>query len=263
LRVAMLGDIIGRPGRRHTLRWIADLRSREELDFVVVNGENAAGGIGLTPDVSLEIFDAGVDVITTGNHVWRNREMAGFLQTEKRVLRPANYPQGVPGNGWTIVTKGALRLAVLNLQGRVFMQPIDCPFICADRAIEQIGSNADAIVVDFHAEATSEKQALGLYLDGRVSAVVGTHTHVQTSDERVLANGTGFITDLGMCGPVNSVIGMDPDTVIPKFITAMPSKFEVGKGPVIVCGVIVEIDTSTGKTKYVQRFLEELDDTIR
>jgi len=143
------------------------------------------------------------------------------------------------------------------------MQPIDCPFICADRAIEQIGSNADAIVVDFHAEATSEKQALGLYLDGRVSAVVGTHTHVQTSDERVLANGTGFITDLGMCGPVNSVIGMDPDTVIPKFITAMPSKFEVGKGPVIVCGVIVEIDTSTGKTKYVQRFLEELDDTIR
>jgi metallophosphoesterase (TIGR00282 family) len=222
LRVVMLGDIIGRPGRRHTLRWIEELRSREEVDFVVVNGENAAGGIGLTPNVAREILDAGVDVITTGNHVWRDREMAGFLPSEKRIVRPANYPQGVPGYGWTIVTRDALRLAIVNLQGRVFMQPIDCPFIVADAVIDRIGSDADAIVVDFHAEATSEKQALGLYLDGKVSAVVGTHTHVQTSDARILPNGTGFITDLGMCGPINSVIGMDPDTVLPKFITAMP-----------------------------------------
>mgnify|MGYP000960430490 CR=1 FL=1 len=237
--------------------------SRDKVDFVVVNGENAAGGIGLTPNVAKEILGAGVDVITTGNHVWRDREMAGFLPSERRIVRPANYPQGVPGHGWTIVNRDALRLAILNLQGRVFMQPIDCPFMVADAAVDRIGSDADAIVVDFHAEATSEKQALGLYLDGRVSAVVGTHTHVQTSDARILPNGTGFITDLGMCGPINSVIGMDPETVIPKFITAMPSRFEVGKGPVVISGVMIEVDTSTGKTKDIQRFSEETDDTIR
>ncbi|HAN86338.1 MAG: TIGR00282 family metallophosphoesterase [Bacillota bacterium] len=263
MRVVILGDIIGRPGRRHALRWIEELRSRDKVDFVVVNGENAAGGIGLTPNVAKEILGAGVDVITTGNHVWRDREMAGFLPSERRIVRPANYPQGVPGHGWTIVNRDALRLAILNLQGRVFMQPIDCPFMVADAAVDRIGSDADAIVVDFHAEATSEKQALGLYLDGRVSAVVGTHTHVQTSDARILPNGTGFITDLGMCGPINSVIGMDPETVIPKFITAMPSRFEVGKGPVVISGVMIEVDTSTGKTKDIQRFSEETDDTIR
>lgn len=263
MKVAMFGDVIGRPGRTRVLAAVAALRARREVDFVVVNGENAAGGMGLTPEVAREMLDGGVDVITTGNHVWSKREMADYLSRESRVLRPANYPVGVPGRGWTIVSGSSLRLAVLNLQGRVFMQPIDCPFVRGRQAVEEIGSSADIIVVDFHAEATSEKQALGLYLDGSVAAVVGTHTHVQTADERVLAGGTAFITDLGMCGPVNSVIGMDPDTVIPRFLTALPSRFSVARGPVVLSGVIVEVDHSTGRARGVQRFLEEFHDTIR
>ncbi|MEA4884601.1 MAG: TIGR00282 family metallophosphoesterase, partial [Clostridia bacterium] len=195
MKVAMYGDLIGRPGREGAARHIAEMRSRGEADFVIVNGENAAGGIGLTPEIAREILGAGADVITTGNHVWNKREMMAYLPTERRVVRPANYPAGAPGYGWTIVVSNGYRLAVVNLQGRVFMQAIDCPFAVADRVIDTIGSQADAIVLDFHAEATSEKQALGLYLDGRVSAVVGTHTHVQTADARILPCGTGFITD--------------------------------------------------------------------
>ncbi|MBP7784569.1 MAG: TIGR00282 family metallophosphoesterase [Firmicutes bacterium] len=263
MKVAMFGDVIGRPGRVRALSVIARLRAGGAVDFVVVNGENAAGGMGLTPEVAREMLDGGVDVITTGNHVWNKREMTEYLDKEDRVLRPANYPSGVPGRGWTAVSSGSLRLAVLNLQGRVFMQPIDCPFIRGRQAVDEIGSSADIVVVDFHAEATSEKQALGLYLDGDAAAVVGTHTHVQTADERVLPGGTAFITDLGMCGPVDSVIGMDANTVIPRFVTAMPSRFAVAKGPVVVSGVIIEADHSTGRARGIERFIEMFYDYPR
>ncbi len=263
LKVAMFGDVIGRPGRVRALSVIARLRAAGAVDFVVVNGENAAGGMGLTPEVAREMLDGGVDVITTGNHVWNKREMADYLDKEDRVLRPANYPSQVPGRGWTVVSCQSVRIAVLNLQGRVFMQPIDCPFVRGRRAVDEIGSSADIIVADFHAEATSEKQALGIYLDGAVAAVVGTHTHVQTADERVLPGGTAFITDLGMCGPVDSVIGMDADTVIPRFITALPSRFAVAKGPVIVSGVIIEADHSTGRARGIQRLMETFYDYLR
>jgi len=263
LKVAMFGDVIGRPGRVRALSVIARLKATGAVDFVVVNGENAAGGMGLTPEVAREMLDGGVDVITTGNHVWNKREMADYLDKEDRVLRPANYPSQVPGRGWTVVSCQSVRIAVLNLQGRVFMQPIDCPFVRGRQAVDEIGSSADIIVADFHAEATSEKQALGIYLDGAVAAVVGTHTHVQTADERVLPGGTAFITDLGMCGPVDSVIGMDADTVIPRFITALPSRFAVAKGPVIVSGVIIEADHSTGRARGIQRLMETFYDYLR
>ncbi|HPU74867.1 MAG: TIGR00282 family metallophosphoesterase [Firmicutes bacterium] len=263
MKVAMFGDVIGRPGRVRALSVIARLKATGAVDFVVVNGENAAGGMGLTPEVAREMLDGGVDVITTGNHVWNKREMADYLDKEDRVLRPANYPSQVPGRGWTVVSCQSVRIAVLNLQGRVFMQPIDCPFVRGRRAVDEIGSSADIIVADFHAEATSEKQALGIYLDGAVAAVVGTHTHVQTADERVLPGGTAFITDLGMCGPVDSVIGMDADTVIPRFITALPSRFAVAKGPVIVSGVIIEADHSTGRARGIQRLMETFYDYLR
>lgn len=261
MKVAMFGDAIGRPGRKAALQYISQLRADGTVDFVVLNGENSAGGIGITPEVADEILSAGVDVITTGNHVWNKKEMGDYLNRERRVIRPYNYPTGAPGRGWCIVNASGYRLAVANLQGRVFMQAIDCPFSAADRLLSEIGSQADAVVIDFHAEATSEKQALALYLDGKASAVVGTHTHVPTADERVLPQGTARITDLGMCGPIISVIGMDADTVIPKFITALPSRFSVAKGVVAVMGAIVEIDHSTGKSREIYRIYEEFGDT--
>jgi len=259
----MFGDAIGRPGRRAALQHIARLKGERMVDFVVLNGENAAGGIGITPEVAEELLDGGVDVVTTGNHVWNKKEMASYLEREPRVVRPYNYPPDVPGRGWCVVHARGYRLAVLSLQGRVFMQPIDCPFRAADRALAEIADKADAVVIDFHAEATSEKQALAMYLDGRVAAVVGTHTHVPTADERVLPGGTARLTDLGMCGPAISVIGMEADTALPKFITALPTKFEVASGPVTVMGAIVEISHSTGRSRAISRIMEEYDDTTR
>ena len=258
LKVAMFGDVIGRPGRVRALSVIARLKATGAVDFVVVNGENAAGGMGLTPEVAREMLDGGVDVITTGNHVWNKREMADYLDKEDRVLRPANYPSQVPGRGWTVVSCQSVRIAVLNLQGRVFMQPIDCPFVRGRQAVDEIGSSADIIVADFHAEATSEKQALGIYLDGAVAAVVGTHTHVQTADERVLPGGTAFITDLGMCGPVDSVIGMDKEAVLKKFFTLIPQKYEVGRNDVEVQGVFVTIDTDSKRCLNIERIKEKI-----
>lgn len=263
MKVAMFGDAMGRTGRRAALHHISRLRADGSVDFVILNGENSAGGIGITPEVAEELLEGGVDVVTTGNHVWNKKEMASYLEHEQKVLRPYNYPPDVPGRGWCIAQAQGWRLAVLNLQGRVFMQPIDCPFRAADKALADIGDRADAIVVDFHAEATSEKQALAMYLDGRVAAVVGTHTHVPTADERVLPGGTARLTDLGMCGPVVSVIGMNPESALPKFITALPAKFEVATGPVAVMGAIIEISHSTGRSRGISRIMEEYDDTTR
>lgn len=256
MRIAMFGDVIGQPGRTAAMEKVRELKTSGKVDFVVLNGENAAGGIGLTPEIGHDILRSGADVITSGNHIWNKKDMVAVLNEERHILRPYNYPKTTPGRGFTAVNCDGYRLGVLNLQGRTFMQAIDCPFKSADEVIDAYGSEVDAIVVDFHAEATSEKQALGMYLDGRVSAVVGTHTHVQTADERILTNGTAYITDLGMCGPVNSVIGMSYETSIAKFLSGTPTRFEVAKGQVMLCYVVIDIDHSTGKARSIDRIMD-------
>ncbi len=255
-RVLMVGDLIGKPGRIALEQTLAGLREQRGIDFVTANGENLAGGMGLTPSLAESLFAAGVDVITSGNHIWDKREIYPYLETSDRVLRPLNYgTTGVPGRGWTI--HGALDgtdIAVINLQGRTFMQPIENPFTEFDRLLDEA---ADALppvrLVDFHCELTSEKNAFGLYLDGRVSAVVGTHTHIVTADERILPGGTAYQTDLGMTGPIHSVIGFDPKTVLPRFINALPTRFAVGEGPVILNATQIDIDPVTGRALAIER----------
>jgi len=252
-RILVIGDVIGRAGREALRRHLPDLRARHRPAFVVANGENAAGGVGLTEDVGREMFSM-VDVLTSGNHIWDKKEGIAYMEKEPRVIRPANYPAPAPGKG-SIVVSGpdGLKLGVLNLQGRVFMEPIEDPFRTADAAIEEIRKETSCILVDFHAEATSEKVALGFYLDGRVSAVVGTHTHVATADERVLPGGTAYITDLGMAASRNSVIGIRREQAIQKFLTSRPVRFEPDKGGSYLSGVAVEIETATGKALSITR----------
>ncbi len=259
LRVLFVGDIVGRPGRRALKLWLPSVVSEHGVDLVVANGENGAGGFGLTREIALEILDAGVDVITSGNHIWDKKEFIPVLDDLERVIRPANYPPGVPGRGWvTVSTPKGIPVLVLNLEGRVFMEPLDCPF---RKAKEVLRSVPDTItIIDFHAEATSEKMALAWYLDGMVSAVVGTHTHVQTADEQILPSGTAYISDVGMTGPSLSVIGMRPKDPLHRFLTHTPAKFEVAKGPVQFNGLVVEIDASTRKSVALKRiFLREED----
>ncbi|MHB8056183.1 MAG: TIGR00282 family metallophosphoesterase [Candidatus Aminicenantales bacterium] len=252
-RVLIIGDIIGRSGRDALRRYLPFLRDKYRPAFVVANGENAAGGVGLTEEVGRELFSM-VDVLTSGNHIWDKKEGILFMEKEPRVLRPANYPSPAPGKGSVVVTgPDGLKLAVLNLQGRVFMEPIDDPFRAADAAISELRKETPNIIVDLHAEATSEKVALGFYLDGRVSAVVGTHTHVPTADERVLPGGTAYITDLGMAGSRNSVIGIRKEQAIQKFLTSRPIRFEPDKGGSFLSGVVVEIDPETGKALSIVR----------
>jgi metallophosphoesterase (TIGR00282 family) len=247
----MIGDVVGRPGRDAVTQLVPALRDEHGIDLVVANGENSAGGIGITPDTAQEILSAGVDVITSGNHIWKKKEIIPYLKEEMPVLRPANYPPGSPGRGF--INLGDVM--VVNLIGRVFMEPLDCPFREADRILNEVkGPNAPKVVlVDFHAEATSEKQAMAWYLAGRVSAVVGTHTHVPTADTRIIAQSTAFVSDLGMVGPRDSVIGVNAAPVIEKFITQMPRSFDVGSGPVIFNSVLIDIDPSTGKATSIQR----------
>ncbi len=245
MRLLFIGDLIGRPGRKLVADVLPRLREDEgPFDFVVVNGENAAGGFGLTERVVDQLFDLGVDAITTGNHVWDKRDYVPRLMEEDRVLRPANYPPSCPGSGVKVLEKSGRRLAIVNLQGRVFMPAIDCPFRVADGLLERI--DTPCVFVDFHAEASSEKRALGLYLDGRVSAVVGTHTHVQTADEEILPRGTAYITDVGMTGGHGGVIGMEASSVLPRFLTAMPTKFEVCEKDLRLNGVVVDVDDERG-----------------
>ena len=225
IKILFLGDVIGKPGRNAVQSFIKTV----EADFKIINGENLAGGIGITPSVAAEMLSMGVDVITTGNHIWKKKEIVPYLMEEQRVIRPLNYPPGTPGFGHTVVRKGAKTLCVANIEGRVFMNPIDCPF----RAMEELITQADRsipLIVDFHAEATSEKIAMGWYLDGKAAAIFGTHTHVQTADERILPNGTGYITDVGMTGPADSVIGMDKKGIVQKFISQLASKVRSRKG---------------------------------
>lgn len=253
MKILFIGDIVGRSGRTALKALLPNIRERFRIDFVIANGENAAAGFGITRSVATEMFSAGVDIITTGNHVWDKKEAVEYLMEEQRVLRPLNYPPGVPGTGTALAEVKSTKIAVLNVSGRVFMANYDCPFRRTAEEVEALKGKADVIIVDFHAEATSEKIAFGRYLDGKVSAVVGTHTHVQTADEQVLSGGTAYITDVGMTGPVDSIIGVDVDQIIGRFLTLMPTRFNVAEGEAIFAAVIVEVDEKTGRASSIQR----------
>lgn len=255
MKVLVIGDIMGEPGRRAIARQLPRVVSQHALDLVIGNGENVAGGFGITPELAHELFDMGIAVITTGNHAWDKKEIVEFIAHEPRLLRPANYPAGVPGNGSIVVeTAGGERLGVLQLMGRVYMPTLDCPFQVARREVVRLKEQTSAIIVDMHAEATSEKMAMGHYLDGEVAAVVGTHTHVQTVDEQILPKGTAYITDIGMTGPVHSVIGIKKELAIEKFLNQMPRRFEVATGPAVFSAVLIELDARLGKAVQIQRF---------
>jgi metallophosphoesterase (TIGR00282 family) len=257
MRLLVVGDVHGRPGRRILKEHLPRLRARHEAHFVVANGENGAGGAGLSREVADELFAAGVDVITGGNHIWQHRDAYELLDAEPRIIRPLNYPPGVPGRGATVVrTREGVPVAVLNLQGRVFMPEVDDPFRTVQAEVEALHDRARVIIVDFHAEATSEKIAMGWYLDGKITALVGTHTHVQTADERILPQGTAYISDVGMTGPRDGVIGMDRARILERFQTGLPVRFEVASGPAQLNAVAIDVDEETGMARRIERILE-------
>ncbi len=255
MNILFIGDIVGRPGRRILLNDLPALRQEYGVDLVVANGENAAAGFGITAKIANSLLNGGVDVITSGNHAWDKREALEFIRNEPRLMRPANYPPDTPGKGWYVAnTNSNVRIGILNIMGLVFVYPqLDCPFQCADRMLQLHAPEADIILVDFHAEATSEKMAMGWHLDGRVSAVVGTHTHVPTADERVLPNGTAYITDIGMSGCYDSVIGMDHNKSLKRFVEKVPERAEVADGPASLCMVLIDIDENSGKSRSIER----------
>jgi 2',3'-cyclic-nucleotide 2'-phosphodiesterase len=254
VKLLFIGDVIGKPGRDALSRELHRIVDRHRVDLVIANGENAAGGFGLTAETAQELFKCGVQMITSGNHIWDKKDALDYIKREERIVRPANYPEGTPGKGTTIVkTPGGVKIGILNLEGRVFMNNLDCPFRCADREIAKLKEETPIIFVDFHAEATSEKVSLGWYLDGRVCAVIGTHTHVQTADERVLTAGTAYMTDAGMTGAFDSVIGVKKEEAIQKFITQRPAKFEVAKKDIRINGVVIEVDEKTGLSLGIER----------
>jgi metallophosphoesterase (TIGR00282 family) len=250
----LIGDIVGKPGRQIVSRAVRGLRIQEDLDLVVANAENAAGGSGLTPAIYHELTGSGVDCVTLGDHIYRRREIYSVLETERRIIRPANYPQDAPGRDFTTLeTAGQHRVAVFSLLGRVFMQPVDCPFQAADRVLGDLPSDVKLILLDLHAEATSDKQLMGRFLDGRVTAVLGTHTHVPTADEQILPGGTAYHTDVGMTGPHNSILGRRIDRVLETVRTFRPTHFEVASGDVRLSGTIVEADPQTGRATSIRR----------
>ena len=254
--VLAIGDVVGKPGRRGIKKLLPGLKKQHQVDLVVVNGENAAGGLGLTPATAQELLDCGADIITSGNHIWVQKEIVPYLDGKLPVVRPLNYPPEVPGRGY-IVTGRAL---VVNLMGRTFMHnALDCPFRAMDKLLLKLEKKPPVIIVDFHAEATSEKVAMGKYLDGRVSAVLGTHTHVTTADERVLPRGTAYISDIGMTGPIDSVIGDNADDVLQRFLTGINNRLTVAEGRVMFNGVLVEIDSSSGLASKIERIYQEVD----
>ena len=258
MRFLLVGDVVGKPGRKALKRHLPGLVDRRLIDFVVVNVENAAGGFGITPQVLAELEELPIDCFTSGNHIWDKKEGLPLLDAKPRLLRPANYPDGNPGTGVYVgETAAGAPVAVINLEGQVFMKPIESPFRSADRLLGDLDPEVKIVVVDFHAEATSEKQALGFYLDGRASAVVGTHTHVQTADERILPGGTAFLTDVGMTGPYESIIGMRVDKVLERFRLQSRVTFEVAKRDVRLAAVQVEVDEQTGQAQQVERLLIE------
>lgn len=254
IKILFIGDIIGKPGRQALSRELDRLVDRHCVDLVLVNGENASGGFGLTTETVKELFDLGVHGITSGNHIWDKKEQVPLVLANPRILRPANYPEGAVGRGSMILTTpGGVKVGVLNLEGRVYMKTLECPFRTADREIELLRQETSIIFVDFHAEATSEKAALGWYLDGRISALIGTHTHVQTADERILTQGTAYMSDAGMTGSFDSVIGIGKEEAIRKFLTQLPVKFEVPKKDIRLNGVVIGIDEVSGKALTIER----------
>ena len=260
LTVICVGDVFGEPGRRAVQMLLPKLKKQHDADLAVVNVENSASGFGVTPLIARAFLEQGVDVMTSGNHIWDKKEIIEYINKENLLLRPANYPPGTPGAGSIVVKAGPHKVAVLNLMGRVFLPQLDCPFRKADEELEKLRAETSFIVVDMHAEATSESQAMGWHLDGRVSAVVGTHRHVQTADERVLPQGTAYITDLGMTGPTDSVIGVDKDIALQRFLSQMPNRFEPAKGPVALHGVVIRIDPDTGRGLSIERLRVPLPD---
>lgn len=254
MKVLFIGDIVGKTGRMAIKALLPTVIDRYKIDFVIANGENLAGGFGLTDKTVSETLSYGVHVITTGNHVWDKKDFVMQISKEDRVLRPINYPPGVPGFGSIIYALPAGdRAGVINISGRVFMSNIDCPFRTGEKEIEKLGQTTKIIIIDFHGEATSEKMAFGYFVDGKVSAVIGTHTHVQTADERILPGGTAYITDVGMTGPYNSIIGIEKEQVIHRFLTNIPVRFETAKGEGIFSAVVVDIDNKTGKASAIHR----------
>ena len=259
IRVLLIGDIVGKPGRGAVAAVVPKLRRSEHIDWVIANAENAAGGSGVTPSIAEELYSLGCDVLTSGNHIWSKKEIFPVLQTDHRLLRPVNYPKESPGVGaWTYALPTGQKIGVINVMGRVFMDVCDCPFRTAIEAVERLRKETAVIFVDMHAEATSEKIAMSWYLDGKVSCVFGTHTHVQTADERILPAGTARITDLGMTGPHDSVIGRRTDQILQRFITHMPVKFEMAEGNPQLHGAIVEVDPETGRARSIRRVQEKV-----
>jgi metallophosphoesterase (TIGR00282 family) len=260
LKILFIGDIVGSPGRRIVHERLADILSQRQIDLCIANGENSASGFGITPRLAEELFASGIEVITGGNHVWDRKEILEFFPHEPRLLRPANFPNGLPGSGLYLSrTKTGIGYAVLNLQGRTFMVALDDPFRSAVRELAKIPSDIKVIFVDMHAEATSEKQAMGWFLDGKVSAVVGTHTHVPTADFHVLPGGTAYTTDVGMTGPHDSVIGMEKQGVLQRFLDALPARFVVAEGDVQMNTVLIDVDETTGRARSIERLNFRLD----
>jgi len=259
IKILFIGDIIGKPGRIAVRELLPRLAGRFNPDIVIANGENAAGGFGITPEIAEELRKLQVDVITSGNHIWDKKEVYDYLGTQDRLLRPANYPQGSPGAGFCVYEcPSGVKVGVVNLIGRVFMDCLDSPFVVGMELVRKVREVTPIVVIDFHAETTSEKMALGWHLDGLASAVIGTHTHVQTSDERVLNLGTAFITDAGMTGPIDSVIGMKKEIILERFLTHLPVRFDVASKNVELQGVFITVDAATGKAASIERIKEPL-----
>lgn len=254
MNILLIGDIVGKPGRQVVTKYLPVLRKQYKIECVIANAENAAGGFGLTPDTARELLGSGIDVLTSGNHIFAQKEIIPYLDADMPILRPLNYPSGVPGRGYLISGK----VLVINLMGRVFMNNLDCPFRAMDKLLGELKIKPKVIIVDFHAEATSEKVAMGRYLDGRVSAILGTHTHVGTIDTQILPGGTAYVTDIGMTGPADSIIGDDADAIIQRFLTQMPHHLSVGKGKPVLNAVLVEVDTTSGKAISIKRVQREM-----
>jgi len=259
MRILFFGDIVGRPGRKAVQRVLPELCERYQVELVGANVENSAGGFGLTKDIYNQLLEMGIDFMTSGNHIWDKKELVKEIAELERLLRPANFSPRAPGKGTLILQANDVPVAIINLSGRVFMGPCECPFLTAEKEIDNLPKEVKVIIIDFHAEATSEKNAIGWFLDGKVSAILGTHTHIPTADERILPRGTAYITDVGMCGPINSVIGIKPAQTIERFITGIPHRFEVASGPVWINAVFVEIDNTSGKALKIERIQKILE----
>jgi metallophosphoesterase (TIGR00282 family) len=264
IRILFLGDIVGEPGRKAVIEQLPLLKQSEGVDFVIVNGENSAGGKGITPKIAIDLLRAGAAVITTGDHVWDQQEIVDYLPTEPRLLRPLNYPEGTPGNGSVVLETAKGKVGVIQAQGRSFIQPpLENPYLAVEKEADRLrAAGVMAIVLDYHAETTSEKVAMGRMLDGKVSLVVGTHTHVQTADETIFPRGTGYLTDAGMCGPEESILGRSIESVVWRFKSGLPTRFPIAKGPVRLCGVMVDVDLESGSCFSIKRLSLLLPDAV-